>query len=319
MLTENAWLETKNWKDQTFDSLVLGEPFGPLELIVSDHMIKRFAFMVDDYGPWVLDWASSFGRPVAPAAILIPELLRLTNLTYNPNTEAAVHQREEFWLLAPVFANERVIINGSYAEKYVKREKGYVVMQGEARSATDNRLLVRHKSVEVAHVGSGIEMGAKSAPKADRWVKGEYPTDRPPVFRANRELLVGTPVAGVSKEVHQDQMSLFSSAHRFWRNIHTDLEAAHRTGFPKTIAQGMMEAMYLSEMGANFFGASWFTSGWISVSFVHPVYAGDRVVSCGVVTERKELEGEVTLELEVWMENQEGRKTVVGWMSGLVA
>lgn len=137
MLTESAWLQTEDWKDATFETVTLGETFGPLELVVSDHFIKRFAFMIDDYGPWYLGETSPFGRRIGHAAILAPELLRLTNLTYNPNTEAAVHQKEEIWLLSPVFVNERVILSGRFVDKYVKRGKGYVVMEAEARSAED--------------------------------------------------------------------------------------------------------------------------------------------------------------------------------------
>ena len=61
------------------------------------------------------------------AAILVPWLLRLLNTRYDPNTEVGLHQKEEIWFDSPVRLGERVILTGSFTDKYVKRDKGYIV------------------------------------------------------------------------------------------------------------------------------------------------------------------------------------------------
>ena len=50
----------------------MGEELGPIELVVDDHLIKQFAFTVDDHHPWFLGGESPFGERVAHAAILVP-------------------------------------------------------------------------------------------------------------------------------------------------------------------------------------------------------------------------------------------------------
>jgi acyl dehydratase len=118
--------------------------------------------------------------------------------------------------------------------------------------------------------------------------------------------------------MHQDQMSVFSNIDAFWRSIHTDEQAARRTGSDRTIAQGLMEAVYLAEMGESFFGEAWGTTGWVATSFLAPVFAGDQLACKGVVLPPEAREDPARLELEVWIENQDGVKTAVGWIGARV-
>ncbi|HET7052320.1 MAG TPA: MaoC/PaaZ C-terminal domain-containing protein [Solirubrobacterales bacterium] len=300
-------------KDATFEAMEVGQRLGPIELVVDDHYVKQFAFAVDDYAPIEAGRATG-----AHAAILVPELLRLLNTRYDPNTEVGLHQREEVWIHSPVEVGERVVLSGSFVDKFVKRGKGYVVTDASAHSLEDGRLLVRHRSTEVARVDEGIEMGARTAPRPRREVKGELPAGAPVAESAVAGLSPGTAVLGPVKSLHQDQMSVFSNVAAFWRTIHTDPGAAAKAGSERTIAQGLMEAMYLSEMGASFFGDSWLRSGWMSVAFLAPVFAGDELSAKGVVVEPETREDPERLELEAWVENQDGVKAAVGWLGAIV-
>jgi len=307
-------------KDATFEAMEVGEELGPIELVVDDHYVKRFAFCVDDHHPWCVGGGSPFGGRVGHAAILVPELLRLLNTRYDPNTEVGLHQKEEIWFSSAVHLDEPVILTGSFVDKYVKRDKGYIVTDAEARSRVDGRLLVRHRSIEIARVDPDVNLGGgSSVPAGDaRRVEGVFPDDREPVARARADLPVGTPVIGPAKRVHQDQMSVFSNVQAFWRNIHTDLDVARKAGSDRTIAQGLMESIYISELGTSFFGRSWFETGWTFHTFVHPVYADDVLETRAVVCGRPESPAGPRLELEVWLENQDGVKVAVGWLSAVV-
>lgn len=302
-------------KEAVFEAMEVGEELGPIELVVDDHAVKRFAFTVDDYHPWTSGEDSPFGGRVAHASLLVPDLLRLLNTVYDPNTEVGLHQKEEVWFHSPVRIGERVRLTGSFTGKYVKRGKGYIVTDAEARSLADGRLLVRHQSIEIARVDPDIQLGGGTgAPTtAARFVEGAWPKGAPLGDRVTAGVAVGTPFMGRPKQLHQDQMSVFSNVQAFWRNIHTDVDVARKAGSDRTIAQGLMLSMYISELGTDLFGASWFSTGWTLHTFLHPVFAGDTVTARAVVVEAPEPEpGRV--ELEVWLENQDGVRVAVGWI-----
>jgi 3-hydroxybutyryl-CoA dehydratase len=55
----------------------------------------------------------------------------------------------------------------------------------------------------------------------------------------------------------------------------------------------------------------------MSMTFIKPVYVGDRLTVHGVVTEvRPEPSGATRVVVEVWCENQQGEKTAVGTAGG---
>lgn len=302
--------------EATFEAMRVGDELGPVEILIDDHYIKRAAFSVDDYDPWYFAADNPFGTRVAPAAALVADLLRLLNTKFDPNSEAGIHQKEEVWLHSPARLDERVVLSGRFVDKYVKRDKGYIVTDAEARSVADGRLLVRHRSTEIARIGPGTQLGTtSSAPGSERRVQGNWPTGVTPIERIHRNVEAGTPVIGGRKDVQQAQMSIFSNVQEFWRTIHTDLEAARRAGLPATLAQGLMESLYLSEFGTHLFGASWFTTGWMLTSYLQPVYAGDTLEARGVVVDRRPSAAGVEFELETWLENQDGKRTAVGWIS----
>ena len=78
-----------------------------------------------------------------------------------------------------------------------------------------------------------------------------------------------------------------------------------------------METMYVSELGTSLFGESWFTTGWSQMIFVGPVAPGDELELKGVVTGHVDDDGRTRVELEAWIENQLGVKTLVGWLSAV--
>jgi acyl dehydratase len=306
-------LAGKDLKEATFEAMEVGERLGPIEVVVDDHYVKAFAFAVDDYGP-IRDGRAE----TAHAAILVPELLRLLNVNYDPNTEVGLHQREEVWISSLPRVGERVTLVGEFVDKFVKREKGYIVTDATAHSAEDGRLLVRHRSTEVAKVAPDVVMASGSAAKPSRSVDAIYPTDREPAARYEPGLAAGTPFIGPTKDLRQDQISVFSNAGFFWRTIHTDLDAAAKAGSDRTIAQGLMEAMYVSELGAAIFGEEWARSGWTSLVFLAPVYPGDTIVAKAVLLAPEGREDPDRVELESWVEKADGTKVAVGWIGATV-
>lgn len=133
---------------------------------------------------------------------------------------------------------------------------------------------------------------------------------------ARKTMEVGQELASLKKEISLDRLRLFSG----WtnRNIHTDWEYAEKGGLPAPIAQGLMSHAYLSEMLTNFFGESWLKGGKLSVAFLHYTLPGDIITAKGVVRNKTTEGSAVRFEVEVWCENQSGKKTVTGTATVLV-
>jgi acyl dehydratase len=299
-----------------YENIEPGEDFGPIEEVVDDCRVKKFAFMMDDYHSWYFD-DSPFGKRIGHAGILANDLLQLFTQVYNPNTVVGLHTQEELWFVNPVFVGERARLHGKYVQKSERRSQGYVVMEADARGE-DGRVLLRHRGIEILHIEPGPVVGKSMADTVEKRVTGEYRKDVEPVTRARRGIIPGTPLAPLVKQIMQDQVAVFSGVGKHLKNIHTDIEVAKRGGLTNTIVQGMMETIYLTELLTRFFGPSWFTSGWEKMKFIAPVFSGDTVTVRGVVTGETVDDWGGRLELEIWVENEAGKMTASGWASARV-
>jgi acyl dehydratase len=129
-------------------------------------------------------------------------------------------------------------------------------------------------------------------------------------------IAIGQPLPRLVKEVPQRRIDAYSGVRPNY--IHSDEAFARKRGFPAPLAQAMMSTAYVSEMMTRFVGAGFVKGGTLSMTFVKPVLAGDRLTVHGVVTERRPDAGRTRVVVEVWCENQHGDKTAVGIASGLV-
>ncbi len=132
---------------------------------------------------------------------------------------------------------------------------------------------------------------------------------------AAETITIGQALPTLTKEISQRRIDAYSGVRP--RSIHTDPAWAAAKGFRAPLAQGMMSTAYASEMMTAFLGAGFVKGGTISMVFVKPVYAGDRLTVHGVVRETRPEDGATRVVVEVWCENQHGDKTAVGHASGL--
>ena len=133
---------------------------------------------------------------------------------------------------------------------------------------------------------------------------------------------VGDRFAGEPKTVTQDNMDRFelvagmaaggTEAAAGPVNIHTDAEKAESMGLTRPVASGQMGFCFLHEMLAREFGADFRQGGELGVTFLKPVYGGDTVTAHAQVTAREGNQERVTLDLEVWVENEQGDKVSAG-------
>jgi 3-hydroxybutyryl-CoA dehydratase len=128
------------------------------------------------------------------------------------------------------------------------------------------------------------------------------------------DLKVGDTLETKPKDVVLENMVAFEKV--VWdrgKNSHSDPEAARRDGMKTTIASGQNQMAFLHELLERNFGDGWAYGGKISVRYIHPVYAGDKLTPQGRITKIENGEdGSKRIEVEVWCENQNGEKTSAG-------
>jgi acyl dehydratase len=135
--------------------------------------------------------------------------------------------------------------------------------------------------------------------------------------QAARRLALGAELPPLTKTIVQRQIDCYSGVRP--RSIHTDAEWARKKGFKAPLAQAMMSTAYVSQLMMQYAGIGFVKGGAMSVSFIKPVYVGDTLTVRGRVKSR-EPEGRATrVTVEVWCENQDGVKTMVGTASGIEA
>lgn len=129
-------------------------------------------------------------------------------------------------------------------------------------------------------------------------------------------ITIGQELPTLVKEISQRQIDAYSGVKP--RSIHSDEAFARAKGFRAPLAQGMMSTAYVSELMTKFLGSGFVKGGSISVAFTKPVYVGDRLTVHGVVKELRPENGATRVVVDVWCENQDHGKTMVGTASGLV-
>jgi acyl dehydratase len=133
--------------------------------------------------------------------------------------------------------------------------------------------------------------------------------------QTGKSMQVGEELPVLAKAISQRRIDCYSGVRP--HSIHTDPEWARRKGFKAPLAQALMSTAYVSQMMVQFLGAGFVKGGEISVAFIKPVFAGDTLTVHGRIKSR-ETEGMNTrVTVEVWCENEQGVKTMVGSASGL--
>jgi acyl dehydratase len=127
---------------------------------------------------------------------------------------------------------------------------------------------------------------------------------------------IGQELPPLVKEIPQRKIDAYSGVRPNY--IHSDEAFARRKGFRAPLAQAMMSTAYVSELMTRFVGAGFIKGGTMSMAFIKPVLAGDRLTVHGVVKDAQPENGRTRVVVEVWCANQHGEKTAAGTATGLL-
>lgn len=302
-------------KEALFELVKVPEPMGPVTQVVDRRFMLDYAYAQDDFRDWYFV-DSPFGGPVGHPLVLANELLFLFYDKYDGNTAQGLHTHERLRFHSPVRVGETVTVDGGYTDKYRRRGQGYVTLEATARGE-DGRILVEHVGKEIMRTVAGevVGQGRTKNEKRERTVLATVDPEAETVTVARRGLRKRAPLATRSIQFTQDQMSAFSWAGRGYENVHTSKEKAAAAGLNRTIIQAQQQTGFIVANLVDLFGVTWFTSGDLDLCFVSPAFVGDTLTTSGAIIEDT---GD-RLQVEVWIENQDGKKTAVGWASAEIS
>ena len=95
--------------------------------------------------------------------------------------------------------------------------------------------------------------------------------------------------------------------------IHDDDAYAKKQGLPGIIADGMISTNWILSLLVDVFGDIVLRKGRLRTKYVAPVYEDQVIIACARVrTVRDDASGAVVHELDVWCEDDTGKKVTVG-------
>jgi acyl dehydratase len=304
-------------KSPIYENIHIPEEFGPVDILVDDFKVKRFALILDDFDDWYLR-AGPEGRRIAHAGILGNDLLQLFTTRYAPSEVVGLHTEEQLWFHRPILLGETVRLAGRYTEKYERRGQGYVVMEAEARDV-DGELVLRHRGIEIMRTAPAEVGGRGSAGGGQgRRVTGDFDSSLPLVERLDASAVPGMGLLPIQKDVLPEQMALFSRIGEYVTNIHNDLRSARAANLNAPIVQGQQLVCNLAQLLTRAYGLPWFYGGWLQVKLLRPVLASEHISLEGAVSRVAPRSTGTEIEVEVWIRREDASLAAVGWATGTV-
>ena len=108
-----------------WEALPIGLEMGPLEIVLDNETIKKRVELVQWENREPLDKFS-----VTPPGITIANHARMKFMAW-PDLRASIWAKSEHEFLKPMKVGSRIFIRGKIVEKYVKRDRNYVVADYE--------------------------------------------------------------------------------------------------------------------------------------------------------------------------------------------
>jgi acyl dehydratase len=296
-------------KERRWELMEVGEEFGPLEVEVTDHMVKSFAYAVDDYHPRYL-----YGRPGVPRVgqptLLCREARDVIRTGYDiASGGAGMHTKHECEIFACPQIGQRVRVTGRHVDKFLKREKQYIVLESEVHDA-DGRLLLRQRSTHIRGLRAGVAKAtaAASTGPVGPTLLGEG------IAESAADLRPGVQLRPLTKLLTQEQLTVFAGTD--WPNIHNDVEVARAAGLRGTVASGLQTMAYVSELMTSYCGDGWLAGGRLAVAFIAPAFVNEVVHASGQVTAVQGEDGRRLVVADVWCETGAGVRVLAGTAQG---
>jgi 3-hydroxybutyryl-CoA dehydratase len=126
------------------------------------------------------------------------------------------------------------------------------------------------------------------------------------------ELQVGLPLPEVKRHITQEMINLYAQASRDFNPIHINPEFARKTAAGGTIAHGMLNLAFCSQMMTQAFGPDWLENGRFNVRFKMPARPGDDLTVQGKIEKILTESEKRVVNCSVLCSNQKGETIISG-------
>jgi acyl dehydratase len=124
------------------------------------------------------------------------------------------------------------------------------------------------------------------------------------------KIAVGTEIPMLVKHPSSQQLVMWAGASGDYNPIHYDNVFAVSRGLPGVVVHGQLSTAFLCQMLSDWYGKRSYLKK-IKVSYKGMNYPGDTLTCRGVIRD-KSADGEKTLTVDIWVENEKGEQTVTG-------
>ncbi len=293
-----------------WDNFEVGEPFDPYTVTVTQEMVDKHIEGLDYYLPWFSETAP-FGRPIAPPTVIDRAMAQgMYGAAFAAPVERggqSLHARQITEFLAPLYVDETYSISGKVSHKFERRGKRYAGVEGVAVDSSGKPVqrgnYIRLTAMVPGQTREGRDPEATAGEEQIVPGPGGPPSPR---WEVGHEIAPMAKIPSVGKSIAYVGGDM---------GFHTNYEAAKKLGFKKPILMGLMSHAYFSELMMNFFGKSWVTKGKLSAAFIATIPVDEFLLVRGVIRGREPAAAGFKWDLELWIENKDGKKMSVGTAS----
>jgi acyl dehydratase len=280
----------------------VGRDYGGFTWDITPEFVAKYVAGTGDDNPWYRG-DSPLDGAIAPALILYDAVYRTLHW-YLPNIYGNLHTRQEWDVYAPVKVGERLITRSVIVERYLKRDREYVVNEVVvtngagaivSRSRTHQSFLLPEQTGEQGFV-----------------VDRAREKDSKRTFKVGER--TGEAIDSPMRKITDDMCMAFSGPAI---NYHNNRQKAVELGFPEIVVQGMLSVCMISEMMTHRFGLGFLYGGRMDLRLVNVVWGNEVTGPKGSIVERRPEGKRTRAEVEVWCEKAGGTKTIVGTASAL--
>ncbi len=280
----------------------VGRDYGGFTWDITPEFVAKYIAGTGDDNPWYRG-DSPLEGPIAPALILYDAVYR-TLEWYLPNFYGNLHTRQEWDLFAPVKVGERLSTRSVIVERYLKRDREYLV----------NEVVVTNGAGAIVSRSRTHQSFLLPEPTG----RQGFVVDRAREKDSKRSFKVGErggePIESPMRKITDDMCMAFSGP---TINYHNNRQKAVDLGFPEIVVQGMLSVCMISEMMTRRFGLGFFYGGRMDLRLVNVVWGNEVTGPKGSIVERRPEGKRTRADVEVWCEKADGTKTIVGTASAL--
>jgi 3-hydroxybutyryl-CoA dehydratase len=132
------------------------------------------------------------------------------------------------------------------------------------------------------------------------------------IFKNASELQVGMALPEVQRHITQAVINAYAQASRDFNPVHIDPAFAAQTAAGGTIAHGMLDLAYCSQMLTQAFGINWLENGHLSVRFKMPARPGDDLTVRGKIEKIYAENGRTVVSCTILCTNQKDETIISG-------